>query len=428
MTLRDRGGPLVIAGGMLAVVMFAISGCGGDAEPSSGDAGPGSGEVTYYEHVRPILAEHCVSCHVAGSIGRFPLDTYETASALATRIAEVTRQRIMPPFLADNSGDCRTHRDANWLTDEELDLLEAWDVQGEPEGDPATPEPVIPPLPTLDGAVTSIETPSFVPNRSVSDDYRCFVVDADEVNGRFVTGYEVHPGNKSIVHHVIVYVPFGSDAVREGERARELDAAEGEVGDGYTCYGASRVNAMPVVLWAPGGGATNFPRGTGIQIAEGVPLIVQVHYNTLGGSGADLTRIDVETAESASPAFMVPIADFDMVLPPRMSSVSTSATISLDILPVSSVRVHGVFPHMHTLGRSMRVDVNSSDGDRCLVDVPRWDFNWQLAYWYTTPVRVSSQESVTITCTFDTSERTEPVTWGEGTQDEMCLNFVYLTI
>jgi hypothetical protein len=392
--------------------------------PESGDAGlPPAEEVTYYRDVRPILARHCVRCHAGGGIAPFPLDSYEAARPLASLIATVTRQRIMPPYLADNSGACQTFRDAAWLSDREIEALEAWDAQGEPEGDPRTPPPEIPPPPRLEGEIHSISTGvDYVPDPSRTDDYRCFVVESPLSDRYYVTGYEVHPGNASIVHHVIVYAPQSDDA---GNEARERDARE--EGPGYTCFGSSHVDALPVVLWAPGGGATLFPAGTGLQIDGSRPLIIQVHYNTLAGAGSDRTRVDLQTARSAIRAFFGPLAAHDLALPPRMESVTATAEQSLAELPVS-LRVWGTFPHMHTLGRSLQVDRIASDGtEQCLVRLPRWDFRWQLAYWYETPFRVTRADTVRITCTYDTRSRTETTYWGEGTLDEMCLNFFYVT-
>ena len=109
-----------------------------------------------------------------------------------------------------------------------------------------------------------------------------------------------------------------------------------------------------------------------------------------------------------------------------MESVSQSMTQDLSELPIP-VRVHGMFPHMHTLGRQLRVDLSGSS-DQCLIDIQRWDFNWQLAYWFTRPIRVMPGDAATITCTYNTMERDDTVRWGDGTQDEMCLNYFYVTL
>lgn len=448
---RPEGGVVGLCSvrGWLAITLVLGIGCGGDAGTSHADAGARDGgtsasdggevpaldapgpvdDVTYYGDVRPILARHCVACHVEGGIGPFPLDRYEVVRPLATRIAQVTRERIMPPYLADNSGECQSFRDARWLSDREIEVLRAWDEQGEPEGDPTTPPPEVPPPPTLSGSITTLDIGvDYAPDTSAPDEYRCFVVDPISSEDVFITGYDVHPGNRRIVHHVIVYAPADAAA---GDEARRLDAAE--AGPGYTCFGAARVDAFPVVLWAPGGGATQFPEGTGMRHPGGIPLVVQVHYNTLAGGGTDRTTVDLQTVpRGVRNARFLPLADWDMAVAPRMAHVETSATVSLaDYVSVDlPITIYGTFPHMHTLGRTLRVDHFASETgtEQCLLEVPRWDFNWQLAYWYATPVTISTLDSLRITCSYDTTERTETVRWGEGTQDEMCLNFFYAVV
>ena len=385
---------------------------------------PRSGAVTYYGDVRPVLAQHCNSCHGEAGIAPFTIATFEEARTIGSRLVDVTASRQMPPFLADNSGACNTYRDARWLTDAELAVFADWVAGGMLEGDPTTPPPVIEPLPTLTGDVRTLDIGvDFEPNRATSDDYRCFVVDAP--SGGSVTGYQVRPGNVQTVHHVIVYEPSSDAAAAE---IRRQDAAE--AGPGYTCYGGAGADAFPVVLWAPGGGATSFPRGTGVEVSPTRPMVIQIHYNTLGGSGTDRTRVDLQYASaSVIPAYIAPIVNSSFRLPPRMASVTSSDVTQLDGLPVSSVRVYGSFPHMHTLGRTLQVDLMRASGaEECMINVPNWDFNWQLAYWYETPIRVNSADAVRITCNWDTTERTDAVTWGEGTQDEMCLNFFYVSL
>jgi len=331
----------------------------------------------------------------------------------------------MPPYLADNSGDCQTYRDARWLTDAEIQTFADWYTQGMLEGDPATATPEIVPPPRLTGTVTTLDIGvDYAPDTSGTDDYRCFLVDSPD---GYVTGYDVHPGNPASVHHVIVYEPTDDG---EGADARARDARE--PGPGYTCFGGAGVSAFPVVLWAPGGGATTFPRGTGVQIASSRPLVVQIHYNLLGSTATDRTRVDIQTASRASPAYIVPMTDGGFNIPPRMMSYTSSNTESLGGfgLPAGlSVRAHGSFPHMHTMGTSLQVDILRGDGaEECAIQVPRWEFNWQLAYWYETPIRVSSADSVRITCEWNSMTRDTNTTWGEGTQDEMCLNFFYISL
>ena len=93
------------------------------------------------------------------------------------------------------------------------------------------------------------------------------------------------------------------------------------------------------------------------------------------------------------------------------------------------VFVRGVFPHMHLRGRTMRVETRRPGAPAtCLADVPRWDFDWQQLYFLDAPRYLYPDEILEVSCTFDTSDDTEEVRWGEGTGDEMCLVGLLVTL
>lgn len=422
---------------LLAALGMPLAAC--DSSPTGPlrpDAGgpPGDGgrvePVTYYGDVRPILVENCVMCHVEGGIGPFALTSYEGAVAEAEEIAQVTRDRIMPPFLADNSGACNTWSNHRGLTDEEIATIGAWVEMGTLEGDPTTPAPEPAELPRLPSVDATLEMQAeYTTSDTFDDEYRCFVLDPGLTANQYLIGYDVHPGNVQRVHHVIVYAPVSDEAAAD---AIALDEAQGDATDGYQCFGAAGVPAVPVVLWAPGTGATSFPRGTGLELAAGRPLIMQVHYNNQVPASVprtDRTQVDLALAASATPALMTRIADLTLNLPPREPEVVESETIALGGVLPFNVRVFGVLPHMHTLGRTISLEIlRGGATPECLIDVPRWDFHWQMAYWLTRPITVTPEDSARITCTFDTRTRTETTRFGERTEDEMCLAFVYVSL
>ncbi|MCZ7681118.1 MAG: hypothetical protein M5U28_20965 [Sandaracinaceae bacterium] len=126
---------------------------------------------------------------------------------------------------------------------------------------------------------------------------------------------------------------------------------------------------------------------------------------------------------------MTRIADLSLNLAPRQPEVVESETIALGGILPFDVRVFGVLPHMHTLGRTISLEIlRGGTTPECLIDVPRWDFHWQMAYWLTRPVTVTADDSARITCTFDTRTRSDTTRFGEGTEDEMCLAFVYVSL
>jgi hypothetical protein len=395
----------------------------GSAGVSTSAGTGGTGPVTWAEHVAPLVYRECVGCHREGGIAPLSLTSYEPARDAAAVLAEITALREMPPMPVDNSGICNTYQNARWLTNEEISMLGAWWAAGAPRGDPAL-EPAVPPPPAGLERVDVVIDPgeSYTPSNETSDDYRCFVVDPGIDAATNVVAWDVIPGDPRIVHHAIVYEPRTN---AQASAAEALDAAED--GPGYTCFGSSRVDADPVALWAPGGSAVRLPADTGLPLASR-KVILQVHYNVAEGVFPDRTVVRFETAPTVlKPGSFVPIADPDLMVAPGMSSVTSTRTFTLDA-PIAQGTVYGVVPHMHNLGQTLRLDLRLGARDQCLVSVHHWDFHWQNAWWYDSVIDATGASAFTLSCSYDTSTTTEPVAWGDGTADEMCLVYLYVTL
>jgi len=180
------------------LTMLALAACNGETEP----------EVTWTE-VGPVVETHCASCHTSGSIGPFELDNYDSAKEWGTAIVASTQARSMPPFLVRGDGTCGDFQDNHWLTDEELKLVSDWVDDGSPEGEGYSVS--VPELPTLSGETTDHTTPDFLPeivggDYAEFDEYRCFMVDMELDEQKFLTGYEVVPGNTAIVHLSLIHI------------------------------------------------------------------------------------------------------------------------------------------------------------------------------------------------------------------------------
>ena len=404
----------------LLAAALATAACGTDSQPS--DPPPG-GEPVYYGQVQRIVNDNCLECHSASPdrLAPFALATYEDVVDAAANqpLSFAVMNREMPPYYANNDGSCQSFSGSKWLSDDDMATLVAWANGERLAGDPANS--VAPPPPP--GGLTSKDrsfdigvdyTPQIAP-----DDYRCFVIDALGAD-TFLTGAHVHPGNATIVHHVILF-GLDSDAAQSDVLAR--DAAD--PGPGYTCFGGPTTQGTSfLTAWVPGNQAVLMPAGTGIAIAGARKLVVQVHYNTSGSNGLpDRTAIDLSLAPSvANQAIATPVIG-DVDLPPLTADATATGSQNVPS-NVSSARIWGIGMHMHQRGTAARID--GSDG--CLLDMPNWDFHWQHFYWYERPVTVSGGDTVSITCHFDTSNDTQRVTWGEGTGDEMCLAYLYVTL
>ena len=398
--------------------------------PAPGDKAP-----TWSADIAPLYARQCMACHQEGGIAPFPLTTYAEAKETAEMAAAATAARRMPPWNVDNSGDCQTYRDARWLSDDEIALIDAWVEAGAPEGD-AVKDPAKPPtLDTLTGddVVTVQMAESYTPRPSEehpSDDYHCFILDPGLTEDRFLTGFEIQPGQPTEVHHMLAYALLSDEAE---QAADALDAAE--EGPGWTCFGGGGVDGINLLaVWAPGTNVLRYPEGTGVRMKAGHRVVMQIHYNLAAGAEPDRTTLRLQTTPSIEKeAVLAPLSNNDIELPPGQSSVDLSMTVPLLGLGVEAIELHGVFPHMHTLGRTMRYEAKDTfdeteDSTLCLTDVPDWDFNWQQVHFYESPLILTAEQSVRLTCTWDTTSRSEVTRFGEGTGDEMCLVFSYLTL
>jgi hypothetical protein len=402
-------------------------GGGGSGASSGAGSGAGTDAVTWSEHVAPIAYRECAGCHREGGIGPFSLTSYPSAFEYSGAMAYLTSIRYMPPMPVDNGGSCNTYSNARWLSDTDIATIGAWAAAGAPEGNPALLPPVPPSPPGLDRTDILLDMgESYTPNAELSDDYRCFVVDPELTADAFLVAYDVVPGDPRIVHHAILYAPDSEEAATLAE-ANDVQ----DLGLGYTCFGASGVDASPVALWAPGGGVVNLPEGTGLPLVAGRKLVLQVHYNLAPGALPDRTTVRLKTEPTVDrPGNFTLVADPSLDVAPGQALGISTRTFTLDE-PAAQMTVHGVLPHMHTLGRTLRLEASippRGASSTCVVNVDRWDFNWQNAWWYETPLVADGVTSFTLSCGFDTRERTTPVTWGEGTADEMCLVYLYVTM
>lgn len=439
-----------IPGSLLFVVFALAQGCGGGDDPAGPGGGGGEGGVpgehTWHSDIGPLLIEKCGACHQEGSIAPFTI-SYDEAYAWRQSIKLTTAERTMPPMPVNNDGSCQTFSNARWLTDDEIAAIGAWVDDGAPEGEAAA-LPDFPEDLTLDDPDYEVDTGAdYEANDDLEDDYRCFHVSAPWETDKFLTEYEVVPGNRAIAHHMILYLIAPEDAdLVDAEDAKSPDVP------GYPCFGAATPgggagNERPLILWAPGSGRSKLPDGTGIRIPAGATIVMQMHYNLSNGGGMDRTAIKMKLADEGDveEGIFFPILNSAMVVESGQEYVLAEpgsgyeqgqfafpdVAAPIPGVPEIAVTVHGTFPHMHKMGRTLRVDYESDAGDQCLVDVDRWDFNWQEGWWYDEPIEVPSVgtgREISITCGFDTRSTNMPdVRWGEGSDDEMCLNYLYVT-
>jgi hypothetical protein len=321
----------------------------------------------------------------------------------------------MPPWLADPA--CGgPFLGSRRLPQVEVDTITSWVAAGAPEGNPAdAPPPQDAGVPTLAhvDANLAMSTP-YTPDLSLTDDYRCFILDPALTASKQVTGYDISPGVRGEVHHVILYVV---------DRATALAKDAQDATPGWQCFGGAGVNSTGALgAWAPGSGAVVYPTG-GITLTSTQVLAMQIHYNnTTGVHAPDTSSVKLMYATSSvTQAYLLPLVASGFAIPPTSTGYSfTKAFANPAPLPL---KVWGLLPHMHTLGKHIRI---RGAADACLIDIPKWDFHWQMSYFTAAPSIIGPSDSLTLDCTWD-NPSANTIRWGESTSDEMCFAYVYVT-
>ena len=387
--------------------------------------------VTYSDQIARIVQRHCQGCHRQGDIAPFPLLTWEDAYRERQKILRRVETRKMPPWKpVPGFGD---FLDSRRLPEADIAAIRAWVEAGAPEGDPRDlpparqfPETWSLGAPDLVLAAEPYEVPS-----GDRDLYRCFVIPTDSPQDRYLSGVEFVPGSRRIVHHVLTYIDTAG-------RAEALDRAD--PGPGYTCFGGPGFlpTTMGIGGWAPGAPPQASPAGVGVLLPAGARVVMQVHYhNRTGSVQSDRTRIGLHFARATvdKRVRVIPVLDRSFVIPAGAGRHEVRASFTLP--PHWNMHAIGVSPHMHLLGREMKVTATSPDGTaRPLIYIDDWDFHWQGTYTFATPVPLPGGTRIDVEAVYDNSEgnRRNPAKpprdtgWGEGTTDEMCIAFIRVTV
>ena len=313
---------------------------------------------TYSGSVAKILNENCVSCHRPGEIGPMRLDNYNSASAFAQNIADVSERKYMPPWKPIiGHGKFAGERK---LTEGQIETLQNWARSNAPAGTLTK----VPPAPqftqgwTLGKPDLILKMPRpWKTDASGTDLYRCFVIPTGITEDKQVVGVEYRAGNSKVVHHVIGYLDTRG-------AARKKDAAE--AGDGYTSFGGPGfVPTGELGGWAPGNLPHFLPEGLARTLPANSDLVLQVHYHPTGKVEEDLTQVGIYFAKKPQPKEFIsyPILA-SLSIPAGEKEYKTEQTIPIP----SDITLYAVTPHMHLLGREIGMELTLPDGKKTALD------------------------------------------------------------
>jgi len=379
-----------------------------------GKAKVASREGTYHNRISRIVQTNCMECHRDGGVGPFTLDTLKDVVSHKGMIKKVIENGTMPPWHAakPTDGPSPFVNDRSLTAADKNDFL-AWFENGNPAGNEADA-----PLPRTfpkDWAIGKpdvvFELPKAIAIKATGTmPYEVVTVETNLEEDKWVNAVEVQPTAREVVHHVLV---FALPPAKNGG----LDLRRGEAQGYFAAY-------------VPGNNHQIMPEGFARKLPKGSRLRFQIHYTPNGTATKDRTRIGFRFA--AEPPkheiFVLSLANPSFKIPPGAENHEDKAQIRI---PVDAV-IMAYSPHMHVRGKACRYELETPDGKKTtLLDVPHYDFNWQLQYKLAEPLKVSKGTTVRFTAWFDNSENNPAnpnpkatVKWGPQTSDEMLLGYI----
>ena len=370
-------------------------------------------DITYHQHISRILQTHCVECHHDKGVGPFSLTSYEDVLENASMIRKQVERGAMPPWFAAAQPE---DKHSPWindgsLTSEDKNTLLTWLSSDRPQGDIAlAPKPLSFPEDWVLGkpdAIIQLPNPLNIKAEGTMP-YQFITTQTSFTEDRWVQGYEIQPTDKSVVHHVIVQVHA------KGSKTRDRD--EGSQG-----YWAAYV---------PGNAHHRWPESFAKKLPAGATVSFQIHYTPNGKATQDQLKMGLIFAKE-TPRYIVHTA---AVSNPRLKIPAGEANhleVKTQNVPFD-MQVMAYMAHMHVRGKAFKFEVTPPGGkSEVLLDLPHYDFNWQLRYDYAKTRLIPQGSQVKITAIYDNStnnpanpDPTKTVRWGPQTSDEMMIGYV----
>jgi hypothetical protein len=371
-------------------------------------------QISYEKTIAPMLVQHCVACHREGGIAPWQMSSYDMVRGFSPMIREVVRTKRMPPWHADpHYGVFSNDRS---LTAEQTKLLVHWIEAGSPRGagsDPLTQVKKDWPVWTLGKPDLVVNLPKFdVPATGVIP-YQMWTVDNPLDHDVWVRAVDFLPGARSNLHHIIATI---GGEMAPGEK-RDTD---GSLAD-----------------YVPGSEALQIPPESGILLKKGAKFGFQAHYTVNGKEVSDVTQMGLYFMDKP-PQYRYRaaiMANPRIKIPANTKAYTNDATYKFD----REVLVYSLHPHAHFRGAAAEFTAVYPDGHEVvLLNVPRYEFNWQTTYELKDPIVLPAGTAVKYSMTYDNSTQNKAnpdpnrvVPWGQQTWDEMLfgvIRFRYLTL
>ncbi len=384
---------------------------------------------TWSDDVAQIMYDKCTQCHHTGGIAPFSLMTFSNASPIANFIATNITSDIMPPWPPENAYQTYAH-DRTMTSSEKTTVLN-WAANGAPEGNSANtpPPPVYPVGSILGNGDLEVQIPTYMSKAtSAGDDYVCFALPSNLPTDRVIKSVEIVPGNRQILHHALVFIDPSGNSV--------TDTVGGD------CGSPGSPTASLVMGYTPGSSPMTLPASSPLKLGIDFPansqVVLNMHYPEGSFGEFDSTKVIFHFyPPSETGVRMVTTAsvlqNWSFNLPPNQETAVQAIYPNSGGIP-DDYSLLSVFPHMHLLGKSMRVYGIQPNLDTLkLINIPEWDFEWQDFYFYKNIQKIEAGGTLKLDAIFDNtnSNPNNPsnppinVSPGLNTTDEMCLAYMH---
>jgi hypothetical protein len=435
--------------------------------------------VTFTKDVAPIIFAKCANCHRAGEVAPMPLTSYKEVRPWSKAIREEVIERAMPPWFADPHASTLKFGNDRRLSQKEIDTIVAWVDAGAPKGD----DKDLPPMPAYTPGWTFGE-PDLVVEMPVDFEVPAegelpmqnFYVPVPFTEERWVEKVELRPGNPAVVHHSIanvVRLPEGTKivngkAVRDGASPAALNSQSARETGGLSEGGArevaqtqdsfTRSGAFKLVGQAPGKGFEKHHPGTAKRILPGMYFQFNMHYQPSGRAERDRSRLGLWFAKKPVTHEVLTKGVTDTItiggkeltetrvvngrevrvrgkipnIPPNADNWEITGEVAIK----EAITLYAFAPHMHLRGKDIKYTLVWPDGRRqVLLDVPRFDFNWQLHYELAEPLKIPAGSKIIAVAHYDNSVKNrynpapdKEVYWSEQSWDEMFIPWFEYTV
>lgn len=379
-------------------------------------------EVTYNEHIAPVLFQNCTECHRPDGIGHFDLLTYNDAKRYGSAMAFAVKERLMPPWPADPH--YTEFVGQRVMSDYDIQLIEKWVEDGMPEG----AEVKKPAVPEYNAAswvgepdVRIPVTPVFLEANGF-DKFLIVKVPFELPKDTFASLVEFVPGNNNLVHHVngdmVKYKYHEKQNVYEGETVTNM-VADSTIRLAFEKLGLPNddgtypVLQKSVVNYLPGAYGQRYPEGVGgYNIPrKGAFLLNDLHYGFTSDTAVwDSSYINIFYSKTPPKR---PVQEFQMgtlgvspVEPDLILEPDSIEHVYSKIKIPEDISILTVNPHMHLLGKSFKAYALTPQNDTIrLISIPNWDFHWQYFYTFKKMVKIPAGSTIVAEGIYDNTRR-----------------------